>query len=82
MPFVIVSVTMYFPEQARSIMRRIPAAERQSPQEWETMRKSHRLGDEQIAALWEWTRGMKDSYDDMNFTPPSLSRITAATLIV
>jgi hypothetical protein len=25
---------------------------------------------------------MKDSYDDMNFTPPSLSRITAATLIV
>lgn len=25
---------------------------------------------------------MKDSYDDMNFTPPSLSRITASTLII
>ena len=27
-------------------------------------------------------RDMQDSYDDMNFTPPSLSRITASTLIV
>ena len=25
---------------------------------------------------------MKDSYDDMNFTPPSLSRIKASTLII
>jgi pimeloyl-ACP methyl ester carboxylesterase len=25
---------------------------------------------------------MAESYDDMNFTPPSLSRITASTLIV
>jgi pimeloyl-ACP methyl ester carboxylesterase len=25
---------------------------------------------------------MKDSYDDMNFTPPSLSRIKTRTLIV
>lgn len=25
---------------------------------------------------------MKDSYDDMNFTPASLARITASTLIV
>jgi pimeloyl-ACP methyl ester carboxylesterase len=25
---------------------------------------------------------MKDSYDDMNFTPPVLARITASTLIV
>ena len=46
------------------------------------MRNRHKLGDDQIVALWEWQRGMKDSYDDMNFTPPSLSRITAPTLIV
>jgi hypothetical protein len=38
--------------------------------------------DQQIIALWEWTRTLKDSYDDMNFTPPLLSRITASTLIV
>ena len=38
--------------------------------------------DEQIVALWDWTRGMSDSYDDMNFTPQSLSSITTSTLIV
>jgi pimeloyl-ACP methyl ester carboxylesterase len=78
---VLVSPTMYFPQQARAIMRQVPV-ENQSAEEWETMRKRHKLGDEQIVALWEWQRGMKDSYDDMNFTPPSLSRITAPTLIV
>jgi pimeloyl-ACP methyl ester carboxylesterase len=46
------------------------------------MRKRHKLGDDQILALSEWQRGMKDSCDDMNFTPPLLSRITARTLIV
>jgi pimeloyl-ACP methyl ester carboxylesterase len=78
---VTVSSTMYFPEQARAIMRLIPVGN-QPPSEWETMRKRHTLGDDQIAALWEWQRGMSVSYDDMNFTPPSLSRITAPTLIV
>jgi len=79
---VVVSATMYFPEQARAIMRLVPEVENQPPQEWEAMRRRHKLGDQQIAALWEWMRGMKDSYDDMNFTPRSLSRITASTLIV
>lgn len=78
---VVVSATMYFPEQARAIMRQVPV-ENQPPKEWETMRKRHKHGDEQIVALWEWTRGMKDNYDDMNFTPPVLSKITASTLIV
>jgi pimeloyl-ACP methyl ester carboxylesterase len=79
---VLVSATMYFPEQARTIMRQVPAAASQPAGEWETMRKRHKLGDEQIEALWDWQRGMNDSYDDMNFTPPVLSRITAPTLIV
>ena len=79
---VLVSATMYFPEQAREIMRQIPTAENQPPKEWETMRKRHKHGDQQIVALWDWGRGMKDSYDDMNFTPLSLSKITASTLIV
>ena len=46
------------------------------------MRKRHKPGDEQVKAIWEWSRGMAGSHDDMNFTPPSLSRITASTLIV
>lgn len=79
---VVVSATMYFPEQARAIMRQIPAAANQPAAEWETMRKRHKLGDEQIVALWDWGRGMKDSYEDMNLTPPLLGKITAPTLIV
>jgi pimeloyl-ACP methyl ester carboxylesterase len=79
---VLVSATMYFPEQARAIMRQVPAASGQPPQAWETMRRSHKLGDDQIIALWDWAREMQDSHDDMNFTPKSLSRINASTLIV
>ena len=78
---ILVSATMYFPEQARQIMRQV-TVENQPPSEWEVMRARHKLGDEQIIALWEWQCGMEDSYDDMNFTPPSLSQITAPTLIV
>jgi pimeloyl-ACP methyl ester carboxylesterase len=79
---VLVSATMHFPEQARAIMAQVPQAADQPPQEWEIMRKRHRHGDQQIVALWDWARGMKDSRDDMDFTPQSLSKITASTLIV
>lgn len=78
---ILVSATMYFPEQARAVMRPIPV-ENQPPEQWEIMRKRHRLGDGQIVALWQWQRGMKDSYDDMNFTPPLLGTIEASTLII
>jgi pimeloyl-ACP methyl ester carboxylesterase len=78
---VVVSSTMYFPEQARAIMRQVPI-DNQPPKEWETMRKRHKHGDGQIMAIWEWLRDMADSHDDMNFTPPSLARITARTLVV
>lgn len=79
---VVVSAAMYFPEQARAIMRQVPAADKQPAEEWQRMRRSHTRGDQQITGLWDSTRGMQDSYDDMNFTPGSLSRVTAATLIV
>lgn len=79
---VAVSAAMYFPEQARAIMRQLPSAGEQTVEAWEAMRASHKRGDEQIAALWDWAHRLKDSYDDMNFTPPSLSKIKAPTLIV
>jgi pimeloyl-ACP methyl ester carboxylesterase len=78
---VVVSATMHFPEQARAVMRQV-SVDDHPPSEWDVMRKRHKLGDDQIVALWEWQRGMKDSYDDMNFTPSSLAKITASTLIV
>jgi pimeloyl-ACP methyl ester carboxylesterase len=79
---ILVSATMYFPEQARAIIRQVPSPDRQPSQEWERMRRSHKREDQQITRLWSWTRDLQDSYDDMNFTPPCLSKVTAPTLIV
>jgi pimeloyl-ACP methyl ester carboxylesterase len=78
---VLVSAAPYFPEQARSIMRQV-SSENRTDAEWHQMRQWHRHGDEQIRALWKMTNAFKDSYTDMNFTPPYLSTITARTLIV
>src|SRR5262249_17480938 len=78
---VLVSATPYFPEQARSIMRQL-SSDNHSEAEWQQMRQWHKHGDEQIRALWRMGNAFKDSYDDMNFTPPYLSTITARTLIV
>jgi pimeloyl-ACP methyl ester carboxylesterase len=77
---VLVSATSYFPAQARPIMRaypdNLPAAER------ENLRRRHPGGDTQFEAILASTKAFADSYDDMNFTPPYLGRITARTLIV
>lgn len=78
---VLVSATLYFPEQARAVMAQVPV-DAQSAEEWQSMRQRHHHGDQQIRALWRQQRAFKDSYDDVNFTPPYLSRITARTLIV
>lgn len=79
---VVVSATMYFPEQARALMRQVPLPHDQPPHEWERMRRSHKRGDQQVIELWNWIRSLQDSYDDMNFTPPSLSKLLPPTLII
>ena len=53
-----------------------------SDADWEAQRLRHRHGDDQIRMLFAQMRGLKDSYDDMAFTPPLLSTIAARTLIV
>jgi pimeloyl-ACP methyl ester carboxylesterase len=78
---VLVSAAPYFPEQARNIMRQMDPDNR-TEEEWSVMRQWHKHGDEQIRALWREGNAFKDSYDDMNFTPPYLSTIKARTLIV
>ena len=50
--------------------------------EWATERQRHVLGDDQIRMLYAQMRGLKDSHDDMAFTPPLLATIAARTLIV
>ncbi len=78
---VLVSAAHYFPHQARAVMRRQTGEDR-SEIEWQIMRQHHKHGDDQILELWRHGNAMKDSYDDVNFTPPYLSTITASVLIV
>lgn len=78
---VLVSATPYFPAQARAAMAAL-APENKTEAEWQQMRAWHPQGDEQILALWQQMHALKDSYDDMNFTPPYLATITARTLLV
>jgi pimeloyl-ACP methyl ester carboxylesterase len=46
------------------------------------MRPVHARGDEQMRLLISNFNAMADGYDDMNFTPPYLSTITARTMII
>lgn len=78
---VLVSAALYFPEPARALMRAVPV-ESQPPEAWQLMRQRHPQGDEQIVFLWRAQRALADSFDDMTFTPPSLARIRADTLVV
>lgn len=77
---VIVSAPPYFPAEARAIQRQFSEA-MLGDAEMERMRQRHRR-DGQIQQLVAITRGFADSYDDVGFTPPLLSTITADTLIV
>ena len=77
---VLVSATSYFPEQARAIMRQY-TIDGVPEQTREMIRRRHPNG-AQIDMLFAQARAFAESYDDMNFTPPYLSRIQARTLIV
>jgi len=74
---VLISAAAYFPEQVRAIMTQ------QTPPEFRAfMRACAKRGEEQVRELSEEFTSFKDSYDDMNFTPPYLGTIKARTLIV
>jgi pimeloyl-ACP methyl ester carboxylesterase len=77
----LVSATPYFPAPARAAMAQL-SVESFSDAAWATHRQRHVHGDDQIRMLFEQMRGLKDSHDDMAFTPPLLGTITARTLIV
>jgi pimeloyl-ACP methyl ester carboxylesterase len=78
---VLVSATPYFPAQARAVMAQV-SVDSFSDADWAAQRQRHVLGDDQIRRLFDQMRGLKDSYDDMAFTPPLLATIAARTLIV
>jgi pimeloyl-ACP methyl ester carboxylesterase len=78
---VLVSATPYFPPQVRAAMAQL-SVDGFSDADWAAQRQRHVHGDDQIRQLFAQMRALKDSYDDMAFTPPQLATITARTLIV
>ena len=78
---VLVSATPYFPAPARAAMAQL-SVDNFSDADWAAQRTRHAQGDDQIRMLFDQMRALKDSYDDMAFTPPLLATIAARTLIV
>ena len=78
---VVVSAPPYFPAEARGFMRQFSASSI-DPAEMQRMRERHKHGDPQLEQLFAMARGFADSYDDVSFTQPHLSTISAETLIV
>jgi len=78
---ILIGATSYFPESAREIMR-ASSPEGVTDARLEAMARRHSRGPEQARALMRQFYGFKDSYEDMNFTPPLLGTIRARTLIV
>jgi pimeloyl-ACP methyl ester carboxylesterase len=77
---VLISGTTYFPKKCREIMDYL-TVDNITDAEWGYYRKIG-YSDEQTKMLRQQFHDMKDSYDDMNFTPPMLSTIRAKTLII
>jgi pimeloyl-ACP methyl ester carboxylesterase len=77
----LIGATIYFPEQARVIMRK-SSPENISAEAMDRLRHVHAHGDEQIRQLRRNFYDFKDSYEDMNFTGPLLSTIKAQTLVI
>lgn len=78
---VLVSAPPYFPAQTRHAMKHFSEAVI-GPEEMKMMRQRHKYGEAQIQQLFATVHRMAETYDDVNFTPPYLSTITAKTLVV
>lgn len=78
---VLIGATSYFPDQAREVMVQMNP-ETMSEQRVQAMASRHSRGEEQVRALMQQFYDFRNSYDDMNFTPPFLGSITARTLII
>ena len=78
---VVVSAPPFFPDRARALQRQLSEA-MLGEVEMSRMRQCHTGGETQIQQLFAYGRAMADSHDDVCFTPPSLARITAKTMIV
>lgn len=78
---VVVGVGTYLPAECRAVLASTDA-DRLPEAAWQRLRAKHRHGDDQIRALYAWVASLSRDVDDMVFTPPQLSTITAPTLVV
>jgi pimeloyl-ACP methyl ester carboxylesterase len=78
---VLIGATSHFHQQARDALRNI-GANPPSPGDVAMLKKCARRGEGQIRELMRQFIGFKDSFEDMNLTPPYLATIKARTLIV
>ncbi|MDQ7816911.1 MAG: alpha/beta hydrolase [Melioribacteraceae bacterium] len=78
---IIIGASSYFPNSAREVLAK-NTIDNMSDADWYRMRQFAKHGDEQIKWLQNQLVNFKDSYNDVNFTPPYLSLISAKTLIV
>jgi pimeloyl-ACP methyl ester carboxylesterase len=77
---VLMGTAPYWPEQTRAVLRQMaPDSEHW---DWDLLRQTHYQGDNQIQEIINIFYGWKDVHDDMNFTSPYLSTISASTLII
>jgi pimeloyl-ACP methyl ester carboxylesterase len=77
----VVSAPPYFPEQARKLQRQL-SPDTLGETEMARMRERHKGGEPQLRQLFDIVHRMAEDHDDVNFTLPALSTITADTLIV
>jgi pimeloyl-ACP methyl ester carboxylesterase len=78
---ILVGSGVYYPAACRESLGQIKP-ETYSEAGWALLRRTHRHGEEQIKMLFEQLAGFADSYDDVAFTPPQLSTITARTMLI
>lgn len=77
---ILIGGTDQYPAETRAQLNQ-PDCETLSPEQFQFDR-SLQTSDEQVRTLQHEFCGFAKSYDDMNFTPPFLSTITAQTLII
>ena len=78
---VLIGAANHFHQQARDMLREVGAKPPSKDEVVFLQRCAHR-GEGQIRDLTRQFIGFKDSYEDMNLTPPYLATIRARTLIV
>jgi len=77
---VLISATPYFTKELREACSR--EMDKKMDAFYDRISSLHQYGAEQAKRIRLQCYNWKDSYDDMNFTPPYLSTIKARTLIV